>query len=310
MTACEFEKIITDTVLLFRAAVVAFIYLSPPIHPMNASIKNSHPSITYYDSDYPSRYFSKYPENFDATVASQGIADDVCKYQRLAQQYGKDILELCCGTGRIAIPLVLDGNHVSAVDISAAQLKKLKNNIKAIGNFPSDRLTIVRQDVTKLSLPKRDFEMVICAFNSLLCIPDFDLQQQTLIHAAGHLKQHGLLALDIWNPLVMNIFEREVPEAYFTRRRTDNGNTYTRFAATGIMDSNQVQPVYGWYDEKQPDGVMKRTPYEMEWRVIFRYELELMLDKAGFTIKNIYGNNRNEAFQNTSLKMFVEAIKR
>jgi SAM-dependent methyltransferase len=277
---------------------------------MNASIKDqTHASIVYYDSDYPSRYFSRYPENFDEIVEQQGIADDVYKYQRLARQYGNRVLELCCGTGRIAIPLAAEGCTVTAVDVSGALLNRLKTNQESIENFPYQNLSVVKQDVTELSLPQRDFDLIICAFNSLLCIPDRDLQQKTLFNAAAHLRPHGLLALDIWNPLVLNLEGDKIPESYFTRKRTDNGNQYTRFAATGKMNAEQVQPVYGWYDETTPDGTIKRTPYNMEWRIIFRYEMVLMLEKAGFQVTNIYGGNRDEPFETHSLKMFFEAIK-
>jgi SAM-dependent methyltransferase len=279
-------------------------------YAMNASIKDpTHPSIVYYDSDYPSRDFSTYPENFDAIVPLQGIADDVDNYKRLAREWGNNVLELCCGTGRVSIPLVMDGYRVTAVDISAPLLKRFKNKTAAIYNFPSHNLQIIKQDVTRLSLPENNFDLVICAFNSLLCIPDFQLQQETLFRAASHLRTGGLFALDVWNPLMLNLQGDEIPENYFSRRRTDNGNRYTRYAATGRMDSNQVQPVYGWYDETQPDGRVVRTSYTMEWRIIFRYELTLMLEKAGFKIRNIYGGNRNEPLQTDSLKMVVEAVK-
>jgi SAM-dependent methyltransferase len=203
----------------------------------------------------------------------------------------------------------MDGCCVTAVDVSAPLLKRFKNKISEIPGFPSQNLRIVKQDVTKLSLSENNFDLVICAFNSLLCIPDFDQQQETLLQAAKHLRPDGLLALDIWNPLVLNLHGDEIPENYFSRRRTDNGNHYTRYAATGRMDINQVQPVYGWYDETQANGITTRTPYSMEWRIIFRYELGLMLEKAGFKIRNVYGGNRNEPLQAHSLKMFVEAVK-
>jgi SAM-dependent methyltransferase len=277
---------------------------------MNASIKDSaHPSIVYYDSDYPSRHFSAYPENFDNTVLQQGIADDVDKYKSLTSTHGEKIVEFCCGTGRVSIPLAIDGCHVTAIDVSAALLKRFKNKISSMADFPAGNLNIIKQDVTALSLVEKQYDMVICAFNSLLCIPDFELQQQALMQAAAHLRPHGLLALDIWNPLAINLLGDQIPESYFSRRRCDNGNHYTRYAATGPMDINQVQQVYGWYDETQADGRIVRIPYTLEWRVIFRYELELMLEKAGFKISNIYGGNRNEPLERNSLKMFVEAVK-
>lgn len=76
------------------------------------------------------------------------------------------------------------------------------------------------------------------------------------------------------------------------------------------MNPFQVQPVYGWYDEIQPGGTVKRTSYNLEWRIIFRYEIQLMLEKAGFELLNVYGGNHQEAFEVASLKMFIEARKR
>jgi ubiquinone/menaquinone biosynthesis C-methylase UbiE len=277
---------------------------------MNSSIKDaSHPSIVYYDGDYPSRDQTEYPENFDEVVIHQGIADDVDKYIQLTAQYGKKVLELCCGAGRISIPLVNQDCVVTAVDASAAILKQFRKKVNSIPPPKSENLSIVKQDVTQLSLDTRDFDIVICGFNSLLCIADFNLQLQTLRNAADHLRPHGLLALDIWNPLAVNLYGDIKPEPFFTRKNPHNGNTYTRFAATGPMTINQVQSVYGWYDEFKKDGTVTRQSYHMEWRLIFRYEIQMMLEKAGFTLKAIYGGNHNEPLTSDSLKMFIEAEK-
>jgi SAM-dependent methyltransferase len=277
---------------------------------MNASIRDPlHPSILYYDSDYPSRWFSRFPENFDSVLKDQGIADDVERYLAICREHGNNVVEFCCGTGRISIPLVMEGFNVTSVDVSSALLTRFKNKLSSIENFPHEDLSVLRQDVTTLNLAKKNFDVVICAFNSLLCIPAFALQQATLNNAASHLRTGGVLALDIWNPLAGNLLEVQMPASYFSRRREDNGNRYTRFAGTGKMLPNQVQPVFGWYEEQCEDGSMKRTDYTMEWRVIFRYEIELMLEKAGLKIINLFGGNRGESFETTSLKMFIEAKK-
>ncbi len=122
---------------------------------MNAGIENSqHPSIIYYDSDYPSNRYSKYPENYDETVASQGLAHDVEKYQQLARKYGKSVLELCCGTGRVAIHLAETGNSVIAVDFSETLLVQFTQKVENLDRKISDCLKIINQDVTQLSLEK------------------------------------------------------------------------------------------------------------------------------------------------------------
>jgi hypothetical protein len=114
--------------------------------------------------------------------------------------------------------------------------------------------------------------------------------------------------IDIVNPFVTDIFGKE-PEPFFTRRNRNNGNWYTRFAATEPLDINQCQTVYGWYDERTAEGIINRKPYHLQWRLLFRYEIQLMLEKAGFSISKISGGNNDEPLHANSLKMFIEAIR-
>lgn len=277
---------------------------------MNAGVTDpDHPSYIYYDSDYPSRYFPVYPENFDGKVYEQGIADDVENYIRLSERYGKKILELCCGTGRIAIPLVLSGGILTAIDIAQPLIGRFRNKVRSMDSFPLDKLTILKKDVTTLALSDGNFDLVICGFNSLLCVTDFNLQQQTLNNAARHLKKGGLLVIDLWNPLAINLHGDTLPELFFTRHRTDNGNTYSRFAGTGPVNEFQVQSVFGWYEEISKEGSLIKTDYHLEWRLLFPYEIRLMLEKAGLQVENFFGGNNREPFRADSPKMVIEALK-
>ena len=148
---------------------------------MNAGISSDHPSIHYYDSDYPSPD-GVYPENFDSVTVYQGLAHDLARYREIAKNAGDPILELCCGTGRVAIPLAKDGHRVTAIDISASMLAQFRE--KEI----SARITILEQDVTNLSLETKNYSLGIFAFNSLLCIPDFQKQCDALEAVSRHLR--------------------------------------------------------------------------------------------------------------------------
>ena len=277
---------------------------------MNAGLeKTLHPSIKYYDGDYPSKEFSLFPENFDDIVHYQGLAHDVEKYLELANYYGKNILELCCGTGRVALPLAAAGNQVTAIDFSPELLRQFEIKLNKMGEAISQNISIVEADITRFSLETKSYDLAICAFNSLLCITDFNLQQQALYKAAEHLRKNGLLVLDLMNPFILNFAGDIMPRPFFTRKNPVNGNLYTRFAAMGPMQADQTQKLFGWYDEITTDGILRRTPYEMYWRPVFRYEIELMLEKASFKIIHIYGGHQNEPFTSTSRKMFIEAIK-
>jgi hypothetical protein len=53
---------------------------------------------------------------------------------------------------------------------------------------------------------RQEFDAII-AFNSLLCIPDFQGQLEALKAVSGHLVDRGILILDIVNPLKIETLE-------------------------------------------------------------------------------------------------------
>ena len=276
---------------------------------MNAGLSDDHVSIRYYDSDYPGRETTPIPENFDPITERQGLAHDVAFFVRRAHEAGGPVLELCSGTGRVAIPLARAGFEVAAVDLSQAMLDRHRAKLDAEPAEVASRVTLHRQDVARLELD-RTFPLIVAPFNSLMCIPDARLQVEVLTRAAAHLAPGGSVVLDLVNPFLLPMAGDPVPKPFFTRREVGSGRTYTRFAALGTVRIDQVQELFGWYDELAPDGTVKRFPYSMLWRLPFPYELELMLAKAGLAVASVHGGHRDEPFVPGSPKMIVTARAR
>ena len=277
---------------------------------MNANLPDDHVSIHYYDGDYPGHAISPYPENFDQTTVAQGIAYDVDRYQELAgESQGGPVLELCCGTGRVAIPLARRGFSVTGIDISESMLSRFRENLEREESAVAEKISLIRGDISQLNLGER-FALIVLAFNSLLCLTRFEDQCTALVAAGRHLEEGGRIAIDLMNPLVLSFQGDPAPKPFFTRRNPHTGNLYTRFAAMGPIQADQVQELFGWYDEIAPDRVVRRTPYSLHWRPIFRYELELMLERAGLEVESVEGGHRREPFTSQSRKMFVVARKR
>jgi ubiquinone/menaquinone biosynthesis C-methylase UbiE len=276
---------------------------------MNGNTNQNDPTIYYYDADYPSPHSSIYPENFDEITNYQGLAHDIARYKEIAETQGKAVLEVCCGSGRVAIPLAKSGFAVTAVDISEGLLDQFKKKLSCESAEVRTKVKLVHQDATTLNLETKNFDSVIVAFNSLLCIPDFEGQCKTLSAIANHLSPKGKLMLDIVNPLLLKFDGDATPKAFYTRRNPHNGNTFTRFSMRGAFDENHRQKLYGWYDEILPDGAVARQHYSMYWRPIFRFEIELMLSQAGLKIALLEGGHNKETFTAQSPHMFIQAIK-
>jgi SAM-dependent methyltransferase len=276
---------------------------------MNGNSTALHPSVHYYDGDYPSPESTAYPENFDEITAAQGLAHDIARYKEIAAATGGPVLELCCGTGRVAIPLAKAGFNVTAVDISEGLISAFRKKLSLEPAKVRKNMKIIQQDITRLSLERRDFKTIIIAFNSLLCVPEFKGQCAALEAIAKHLSPEGRLVLDIVNPLVLKFDADSVPKAFFTRKNPHTGNTYTRFAMRGAFDADHRQRLHGWYDEITPDGTVKRRHYSVYWRPIFRFEIELMLKQAGLRIETLEGGHLKEPYTAQSAHLFIQAVK-
>src|SRR5205085_5233826 len=106
------------------------------------------------------------------------VAGDVAFYLALAQQGGGRVLELSCGTRRIAFVLAERGFDVTGVDISEGMLTVARRKAAEGPAVVRDRLSFMRQDMTCLDLPGR-FGLVFIPFRSFQHLLTVDLQRKT-----------------------------------------------------------------------------------------------------------------------------------
>lgn len=261
------------------------------------------PSCDFYDSDNPTD-----GPNFDEQARRTGLGEDIRYYRKIAAETGKPVLELCCGTGRIAMPLLADGHTVTAVDASAGMLRQFRDKLDRVSADERRRATLLQADVTDLSF-REEFGLVFIAFNSLTVIPSFERQLQVLRNAFAALMPGGVFAADVPNALLMSKNASLKPTLMFTRRHAARGTRYSRFAFNDALDGDQRQRMYGYYDEIRADGTLIRREWERQWRYIFRFELELMLRLCGFEDIDVWGNFARGAFKANDEKMVVQARK-
>ncbi len=263
------------------------------------------PCAYYYDADYPSARDGG--SNFDSVTGDQGIAYDIDRYEELARTTAGPILEMGCGTGRVALPLARAGHRVVGIDISRPMLEQFEQKLLAEPSEVQERLLLVTQDIKDLDLEERTFGLVTLAFNSLFFVTSDSAQRQALASAKRHMRPSGLLAVDIVNDIYIKREGIPEPKAFFTRVNPMTGNAYTRFDCIGPCDSEGRQRIYGHYLEVDIESGVQTLPYEMIWRPLDRNTVENMLVGAGFTIDVIEGGHRHEPYTATSQRMFIVA---
>ena len=125
---------------------------------------------------------------------------DLDLYLALAERTGGPVLELAAGSGRLAVPLAVAGNRVTAVDLDPAMLDRARA-FAAREGVGEDRLTFVEADLLDLRLADAGpFGLAFIALNSLMILPSRDAQRRAFRTLADHLAPGGVAAVDVWLP--------------------------------------------------------------------------------------------------------------
>ena len=87
--------------------------------------------------------------------------EDAEQYVSLLGTYGKKILELGSGTGRIVIPLAKAGFQVTGIEFESDMISLMEKK-----DYPRDRLHVVQADARHFSLDER-FDVILLSCNFL-----------------------------------------------------------------------------------------------------------------------------------------------
>jgi SAM-dependent methyltransferase len=128
-------------------------------------------------------------------VECGGYAADFAAWERLATPVAGPILELGCGTGRVALRLAERGHQVWAVDADAALLEAFQARAAARGLS----VRAIRADVRALELA-REFELILAPMQLLQALGSAAARRAALERVADHLESRGRLAAAIVEP--------------------------------------------------------------------------------------------------------------
>lgn len=243
---------------------------------------------------------------FDAEYA--GFEPEIAALTALAARTGGPILELGCGTGRALVPLAQAGYAVTGVDISPEMLRIARARGEAAE--VADRIELVQGDFADAALAG-PYRLAFVLMNTFLHLQTQADQLRALKHWRQHLSPRGLLLLDVIHPDVSQLAALDGHLEWW-RTWTDDltGHTVMKFLVRTIDLAEQVIHVNSIYDEMDAEGQVRRASIAFDLRYVWRYEAELLLDKAGFALEALYGDWNLGPFQSDSENMIIVARRR
>lgn len=246
----------------------------------------------FYEAD------SLHTEVYDALAAStipgSSVDSDIDFYRGLAAETGGPILEVGCGTGRVATALVADGYEVVGVDVSAPMLRLAEQRRAALPADAAARLTFDQADMATLDLG-RDFALVVTPSRVFQFMLTTDAQRQALVALRSHLRRGARLVLDLFDPLLDFVVPTDAAGTRGGELMHPTTGNRVIWEVTGRWpDPGRQLIVEDWtFSEMDAAGQVLRTDTE---RLILRWslqsEMRLLFELTGLEVVADYGDFR------------------
>lgn len=238
-----------------------------------------------------------YAEYYDFVTA---FWDDIPFYLEYARRAGSPVLELACGTGRVLLPLPVAGVEVYGVDISGNMLSLCRRKAEEKGL--TDRIDLIRADMTTFDSPRKDFGFAHIALRSFMHLYTQEDQLACLRRIYEHLRSGAYLIIDIYAPIFEQL-DQPVVGAFFIKKEFDlpNGNHVIRcdrFVRNDLV--NQIKHTEIRFEEFLPTGdLLRERTLPLNTRYTFRHELSLLLERAGFECMDFFRDYEKNPFDGT-----------
>lgn len=249
------------------------------------------------------REYVEYPEYYDWDHV---LAEDIPFYLEYARQSGSPVLELACGTGRALLPLAEAGFSVFGIDVSEGMLRVCAS--KVTERRAPGRVTITRASMTDFELAVKDFALAFVAARSFMHLPTQAHQTACLRRAFDHLRRGGLFIVDVYAPSFAKLASPP-DDGFKVRKEFDLPNGHhvvrkDRFVRNDVV--NQVSETEILFEEYDGSGRLVRSRMlPMDTRYTFRFELQLLLERAGFEIVDLFGGYDGRPYDGAGEIIFV-----
>ncbi|MGH2497784.1 MAG: class I SAM-dependent methyltransferase [Ktedonobacteraceae bacterium] len=233
--------------------------------------------------------------------------EDVDLYMNFAELRGGPLLELACGSARLLLPLARAGYEVTGVDTSPAMLDHARIALEAEGLIA--RCKLVQQDMCALQLDKK-FHLAFVALGSFGHVITRRAQQQALAAIRAHLTASGTFILDISNEDARYMESMSGQMLHQGTWQLDDGGMVTHFISPASSSTMHLLDLTHFYDAHKQGEAVRRTITRTQLYLFERNEAQLLLEQAGFTVKDVYGNYDLSQYEHDSPRMIFVAEAR
>jgi SAM-dependent methyltransferase len=231
-------------------------------------------------------------------------SDEVDFWGRLAESYGRRVLDLMCGTAEVGLGLARCGSRVLGVDLSPAMLAVGAQRLAAAADYPARNLALVQGDACTIPAPDDTFDFALVGGNGSFNHLDDNLAPIALRELLRVLRPGGGLGLDLVNPYLL----KEVyPErAFGSFRPTPPGERVEKTTSNRYDREARLFHICQM-TSYEIDGERSRFEESFALHVREPEQVLTLLETAGFCTVRFYGSYDLRVFDQWSSDLLVVA---
>lgn len=231
--------------------------------------------------------------------------DDLDLYEGFAARGETPSLELCVGSGRVALHLARKELPVVGIDLSLPMLQRLEGALDA-RTAPFIRL--IQADIRSVELGER-FDLVYCALDSFEQMLTLDDAAAALRCVGRHLAPGGVFVAELRTLRSIDWSGEPSPLRHeWTRLDPATGESIAKFSSVRASAAGQTTTTTLIFDRvPHPSGAVHRRTFDVTLRVFGRFEIELLLRAAGLRLAHVYGGADLSPFTSDSDTMVIVA---
>jgi len=227
---------------------------------------------------------------YDSSPMVTQRTQDVAFYCTAVCKFGDPVLELGCGTGRIALAIAEAGYRVVGLDISERMLERAAVKRLALPREARERVHLVEGDMTSFTLGET-FRSIIIPFRPFQHLLEIDDQIRCLQCVKQHLAPNGRLIVDFFqtDPDRMHEPKHQKESLLMEYELPDGRHVALSERVAAFHRGVQRNDVEMIFDVHHTDGRSERLVMAWPLRYFFRYEVEHLLARCGFKLEATFG---------------------
>ena len=241
------------------------------------------------------------PQTYD--LQDEGYYDDYPLTEQWARSLGGPLLDLACGTGRMALRMAELGHQVTGVDITPEMIGWARQ--KAAKQGVSIEWVVADARTFHLQKQFSFIYMLENVFQFFLTRAD---QEALLARVREHVHPEGCFLFETRNPSPRNLLEVRHPEPQkFT---LPDGGHLVITEQHYYDPMTQIQHYTYHHTFLQPEGQREEKTLHTALRYVYPQEMEALLYYNGLQISACYGSWQQESLTATSPAMIYVCQKR